>query len=74
MAELFKAKGYATAIVGKWHLGGEKQSLPAYQCFDEYRVGILETTDGTLYAESMKRASMPRAGTDYPPMYVYDLA
>ena len=74
MAELFKAKGYATAIVGERHLGGEKQSLATYQCFDEYRVGILGTTDGTLYAESMKRASMPQAGTDYPSMYAYDLA
>ena len=59
IAELFKSKGYATGIVGKWHLGGEKQSLPVNQGFDEYRVGILETTDGTLDPESMRRSGMP---------------
>jgi arylsulfatase len=61
IAELFKSKGYATGIVGKWHLGGEKQSLPINQGFDEYHVGILETTDGTLYPESMRRSGMPEA-------------
>lgn len=61
IAELFKSKGYATGIVGKWHLGGEKQSLPVNQGFDEYHVGILETTDGTLYPESMRRSGMPES-------------
>ncbi len=56
LAELFKSQGYATAIVGKWHLGGEKQSLPINQGFDEWHVGILETTDGTLYPDGMRRS------------------
>ena len=29
MGQLFKDAGYATAIFGKWHLGGASQSLPA---------------------------------------------
>ncbi len=36
MAEMFKGVGYATAIFGKWHLGGEPQSLPTAHGFDEF--------------------------------------
>lgn len=59
LAELFKGQGYATAYAGKWHLGLEEQSWPTRQGFDEYRVGVIETTDGTLYRESMERSGMP---------------
>ena len=58
MAELFKKHGYNTGMFGKWHLGQEQQSLPTSQGFDSYGVGILETTDGTLYPESMRRTGM----------------
>src|SRR6516165_7653400 len=36
MGDLFHSAGYATAIFGKWHLGGEAQSLPIAHGFDEY--------------------------------------
>lgn len=36
MAQLLKQKGYATAAVGKWHLGWQKQFLPQQHGFDEY--------------------------------------
>ena len=36
MGELFKSAGYATAILGKWHLGAEPQSLPTSHGFDEF--------------------------------------
>jgi len=36
MGQLFKDAGYATAIYGKWHLGGEPQSLPGAHGFDDY--------------------------------------
>jgi len=36
MGQLFKDAGYATAIFGKWHLGGQPQSLPGAHGFDEY--------------------------------------
>jgi arylsulfatase len=36
MGELFKGLGYATAIFGKWHLGGAPQSLPTAHGFDEF--------------------------------------
>ena len=60
LGELFKSRGYATAIIGKWHLGAEKQSWPVRQGFDEYRVGVLETTDSTLYRPTMSRAGLPK--------------
>jgi arylsulfatase A-like enzyme len=49
IAELFKSRGYKTAITGKWHLGSEEQSWPTSHGFDEYRVGVLETSDSALY-------------------------
>jgi arylsulfatase len=36
MGQLFKSVGYATAIFGKWHLGGAPQSLPTAHGFDEF--------------------------------------
>ena len=36
IAELVKARGYATAIVGKWHLGHHPPFLPLRHGFDEY--------------------------------------
>lgn len=64
LAELFKSVGYNTAMTGKWHLGSEEQSLPVNQGFDEYKVGVLETTDGTLYRPNMERAGLPAAAVD----------
>ncbi len=36
MAELFKSKGYTTAIYGKWHLGHHPQFLPTRHGFDHF--------------------------------------
>lgn len=36
IAELLKAKGYATGIFGKWHLGSRPEFLPLQQGFDDY--------------------------------------
>ena len=61
LGELFQSQGYATAYAGKWHLGLEEQSWPTRQGFDEYHVGVIETSDGTLYRDSMERSGMPEA-------------
>ena len=61
LGELFKNQGYATGIVGKWHLGASEQSWPTRQGFDEFHVGVFESTNGTLYHESMQRSGMPEA-------------
>jgi len=44
MAELLKAGGYATACIGKWHLGFHKPFLPQQQGFDYY-FGLLHNLD-----------------------------
>ena len=36
LGDLFKAQGYATGMVGKWHLGFEHDDLPVYHGFDFY--------------------------------------
>lgn len=36
LAELLKARGYATAMFGKWHLGDSPQFMPLRHGFDEY--------------------------------------
>jgi arylsulfatase A-like enzyme len=36
IAEVLKGRGYATTIIGKWHLGDQPQFLPTRQGFDEY--------------------------------------
>ena len=44
LAELFQEKGYATACIGKWHLGFHEPFLPEQQGFDEY-FGLLHNLD-----------------------------
>ena len=62
MAELFKEKGYTTAMYGKWHLGDTKGRFPTDQGFDEW-YGIPNTTDEALYSAQQgfdpKIASIP---------------
>lgn len=49
IAEALKARGYATAIVGKWHLGSERQFLPINQGFD-YWFGLPYSHDMRMTA------------------------
>jgi arylsulfatase A-like enzyme len=44
LADLLKARGYATGIFGKWHLGHRREFLPLQQGFDEY-VGVPYSND-----------------------------
>jgi arylsulfatase A len=36
IAEILKTRGYATAAIGKWHLGHQAEYLPMKQGFDSY--------------------------------------
>ena len=44
LAELFHENGYATACIGKWHLGFHEPFLPRQQGFDHY-FGLLHNLD-----------------------------
>jgi len=56
IAEILKEQGYATACVGKWHLGDQPQFLPTRQGFDYYY--------GIPYSNDMGG----REGTKRPPL------
>ncbi len=53
LAEVLKARGYATACVGKWHLGDQPEFLPTAQGFDRY-YGIPYSNDMGTAAEGSK--------------------
>lgn len=47
IADMLKARGYATACIGKWHLGHLPEFLPTRQGFDSY-LGIPYSNDMTI--------------------------
>ena len=57
IAEILKEQGYATACVGKWHLGDQPQFLPTRQGFDYY-YGIPYSND-MGGKEGAKRPPLP---------------
>lgn len=50
IAELLSDSGYKTALIGKWHLGDRKGRVPTDQGYDEWKVGIMNTTDEAGYS------------------------
>jgi arylsulfatase len=65
MGELFKNAGYGTAIFGKWHLGGEPQSLPTAHGFDEfYGIPPNISWDAATYVETMELTHSESAPND----------
>ena len=48
IAELLSARGYATGMWGKWHLGSAEERLPTNQGFDEW-YGIPRTYDEAMW-------------------------
>ncbi|WP_395738584.1 sulfatase [Prosthecobacter sp.] len=55
LAELVKQKGYATAALGKWHLGSLPQFLPTKHGFDQY-YGLPYSNDMWPYHPQAKKA------------------
>ena len=54
IAESLKPLGYATAIIGKWHLGDQPEFLPTRQGFDSFF--------GIPYSDDMAQAAGRRIG------------
>jgi arylsulfatase A-like enzyme len=65
IAELLKSKGYATALIGKWHLGHLPQFMPDKHGFDYFY--------GTPYVNDMDRMpTSPKGKAAYnPPKFEY---
>ncbi|MGB7323915.1 MAG: sulfatase [Rubripirellula sp.] len=59
VAEVLKEQGYATAIVGKWHLGDQPQFLPTRQGFDWFY--------GVPYSDDMTQRVW-KNGDHWPPL------
>ncbi len=51
IADLLKTKSYATACIGKWHIGHKPKFLPTSQGFDSY-YGIPYSNDMTIDPEA----------------------
>jgi len=58
LGELFKSKGYATACIGKWHLGFDESFLPHNQGFDHY-FGLLHNLDPVEVVYFEKEGGVP---------------
>ncbi len=73
IAEVLKKQGYATACVGKWHLGDQFEFLPTRQGFDEY-YGVPYSDDMT--ADVGKRLAQRNGdklnGNLWPPLPLMD--
>jgi arylsulfatase A-like enzyme len=60
IAEVLKQAGYATACIGKWHLGDQPEFLPTRQGFDHYF--------GIPYSDDMTRDKFPDTWPELPLM------
>jgi arylsulfatase A-like enzyme len=68
VAEVLKKEGYATACIGKWHLGDQKEFLPTRQGFDYY-YGIPYSNDmggRRIPLPLMKNEEVIQAPADQP--------
>jgi len=63
--ELLKTKGYATGIIGKWHLGSLPQFLPRQQGFD-YWFGIPYSNDMGKIGNNRPDPEKPNASFEKP--------
>jgi len=78
LAEMFKAAGYATAHIGKWHLGFRPGEMPNDQGFDYsfgHMGGCIDNYSHFFYWSGPNRHDLYRNGQEvfYPGRYFCDL-
>jgi arylsulfatase A-like enzyme len=78
MAEMFKAAGYATAHIGKWHLGYKPDQMPNAQGFDHsfgHMGGCIDNFSHFFYWQGPNRHDLHRNGREvfYPGRFFADL-
>ena len=72
IAEILKAKGYKTGMVGKWHVGNRQPYLPLQQGFDEY-LGLPYSNDmWPVYYDGTPWTDTTSYRSTYPPLPLYD--
>ncbi len=67
MAEMFKAAGYATAHIGKWHLGYTPETMPNAQGFDYsfgFMGGCIDNYSHFFYWSGPNRHDLHRNGEE----------
>lgn len=73
LAEVFQASGYATASIGKWHLGGNAASLPTAHGFDLNIAGDHRGTPASYFAPFGRGSNpMPRLQAGPAEQYLTD--
>jgi arylsulfatase A len=60
IAEILKGQGYATTVIGKWHLGDQLEFLPTRQGFDSY--------EGVPYSDDMVHTHPAGQERGWPPL------
>ncbi|MEE4256753.1 MAG: sulfatase-like hydrolase/transferase [Bacteroidales bacterium] len=71
IADMLKARGYATALIGKWHTGSHEKNLPSNFGFD-FQYGFFDAH--TLYAPAGKEGiTDQRIEDDFTDQYNWDL-
>jgi arylsulfatase A-like enzyme len=64
IADRLKKVGYATALVGKWHLGNTPEMVPQKRGFDEF-FGFLAGSHNYFKWDGMLRGTEPVTGDEY---------
>ncbi len=70
VAEALRARGYATGMVGKWHLGDQLDFLPTRQGFDSW-FGLPYSNDMGPARDGVKSSfgqPLPKEGKGQPPL------
>jgi len=78
MAEMFKSAGYATAHIGKWHLGYKPEMAPNAQGFDHsfgHMAGCIDNYSHFFYWNGPNKHDLYRNGKEvhYPGQFFPDL-